>query len=88
MKDLVPVHRFVGVRVSSTPDGLHLSQSHYALSILEKTDMVDCKPMSTSSESKTKYSPKDTYLEDQSYFRGIVGALQCLTLTRPDLIFM
>ncbi|XP_031251622.1 uncharacterized protein LOC116109534 [Pistacia vera] len=75
MKDLGPIHHFLGIEISQTPDALHLSQTHYALTILKKTYMVDCKPLSTPLEAKTKYSHEDTLLEDQGYFRSIVGAL-------------
>nr|KYP50304.1 hypothetical protein KK1_027879 [Cajanus cajan] len=71
----------------SSNDGLHLSQSHYALTILDRANMVDCKPMSTPLESKTKFTSNHTLLEDPSHFRGLVGALQYLTFTRPDLSY-
>lgn len=47
MKDLGPIHHFLGMEITPTTTGLHLSQSHYALTILERSNMVDCKPMST-----------------------------------------
>nr|XP_034924377.1 uncharacterized mitochondrial protein AtMg00810-like [Populus alba] len=87
MKDLGPIHHFLGMEITPTTSGLHLSQSHYALTILERSNMVDCKPMSTPLEAKTKISSNNTLMEDPSYYRGIVGALQYLTLTRPDLSF-
>lgn len=87
IKDLGPIHHFLGMEIRTTPDGLHLSQSHYALTILERTNMVECKPMSTPLEAKTKQSSTDILIEDPSYYRGIVGALQYLTLTRLDLSF-
>lgn len=87
MKDLGPVHHFLGIEVTPTSDGLHLSQSHYALTILERADMVDCKPMSTPLEAKTKELGNNTPLADPTPYRGIVGALQYLTLTRPDLAY-
>ncbi|WJZ95069.1 hypothetical protein VitviT2T_013864 [Vitis vinifera] len=87
MKDLDQIHHFLGIEISQTSDGLHLSQSHYALTILERANMVDCKPMSTPLEAKTRTSSNEVLLEDPSYFRGLVGALQYLTLTRPDLSY-
>ncbi|RVX02174.1 Retrovirus-related Pol polyprotein from transposon RE1 [Vitis vinifera] len=87
MKDLGQIHYFLGIEISQTADGLHLSQSHYAFTILERANMVDCKPMSTPLEAKTKTSPNNVLLEDPSYFRGLVGALQYLTLMRPDLSY-
>ncbi|RVW59273.1 Retrovirus-related Pol polyprotein from transposon RE1 [Vitis vinifera] len=75
MKDLGQIHYFLGIEISQTSDGLHLSQSHYALTILERANMVDCKPMNTLLEAKTRTSSNDVLLEDPSYFRGLVGAL-------------
>jgi hypothetical protein len=87
MKDLGHVHHFLGIEISQSLDGLHLSQSHYALTILERANMVDCKPISTPLEAKTKTLSADTPLDDPSYFRGLVGSLQYLTLTSPDLSY-
>ncbi|XP_020208931.1 uncharacterized protein LOC109793876 [Cajanus cajan] len=87
MKDLGPLHHFLGIEILPTDDGLHLSQSHYALTILERANMIDYKPMSTPLESKTKFTSNHTLLEDPSHFRGLFGALQYLTLTRPDLSY-
>jgi len=87
MKDLGPIHHFLGIEITQTPEGLHLSQSHYALTILERAGMVDCKPMSTSLEAKTKTTTNDILLQDPHVFRGLVGALQYLTLTRPDISY-
>ncbi|XP_028215143.1 uncharacterized protein LOC114397251 [Glycine soja] len=49
--------------------------------------MVDCKPKSTPLEAKMKMTSNTTPLDDPSYFRGLVGSLQYLTLTRPDISY-
>ena len=54
---------------------------------MERANMVNCKPMSTPLEAKTRTSSNDVLLEDPCYFRGLVGTLQYLTLTRPDLSY-
>ncbi|XP_022897658.1 uncharacterized protein LOC111411351 [Olea europaea var. sylvestris] len=64
-----------------------LLQSHYTLAILERYNMIDCKPMSTPLEAKAKTSSHNTSLAYPSYFRGLVGALQFLILTHPDLSY-
>ncbi|KAK2400878.1 hypothetical protein QL285_050531 [Trifolium repens] len=43
--------------------------------------------MSTPLEAKTKIESNETPLDDPGYYRGLVGALQYLTLTRPDLSY-
>lgn len=86
MKDLGPLHHFLGIQIHTTPTGLHLSQTHYAHSILKRAQMLDCRPMPTPSVQNTVSTPDDTTV-DPRYFRGLVGSLQYLTLTRPDLSF-
>ena len=87
MKDLGPVHHFLGVEISHTSEGLHLSLSHYALTILERSKMLDCKPMSTPLDVKLRPPEHSTPLADPSFYRGIDRALQYLTLTRLDLSY-
>ncbi|KAF9688687.1 hypothetical protein SADUNF_Sadunf01G0014100 [Salix dunnii] len=87
MKDLGSIHHFLGIEIQRHNNSLHLSQVHYAYSILDKTQMLDCKPMTTPMESKTKGLLDNTPYSDPTFYRSIVGALQYLTLTRPDLSF-
>ena len=47
MKNLGQLHHFLGVTVESRPSGLLLHQRQYALDILERAGMTDCKPCST-----------------------------------------
>ena len=87
MKDLGSIHHFLGIEIRRHNNSLHLSQAHYAYSILDKAQMLDCKPMTTPMESKTKGLHDNTPYPDPTFYRSIVGALQYLTLTRPDLSF-
>jgi len=47
MKDLGPLHYFLGIQVIPTSAGMVLSQEKYAFDLLERAHMVDCKPLST-----------------------------------------
>jgi hypothetical protein len=48
--------------------------------------MLNCKPAATPVDTKSKLSATDGSLAtDASFYRSIVGALQYLTLTRPEL---
>ncbi|KAM1806086.1 hypothetical protein ACFX11_029271 [Malus domestica] len=86
VKDLGDLHYFLGIEVHISATGLFLHQSKYALDLLKKTDMVGVKPCSTHVAS-AKLDHSGTLLSDPTFYRSIVGALQYLTWTRPDLAF-
>src|SRR6185503_10432192 len=56
MKDLGQLHHFLGVTVETRPSGLFLHQRQYALDILERAGMTDCKPCSTPVDTQAKLS--------------------------------
>ncbi|XP_019155792.1 PREDICTED: uncharacterized protein LOC109152546 [Ipomoea nil] len=49
--------------------------------------MVDCKPLSTPASVTKLVTPTDELFDNLTQYRRIVGALQYLTITRPDLAF-
>ena len=57
MKDLGNLHYFLGIEVIRTPEGILISQQHYALSMLFKFGMADCKSISTALEKNIKLRP-------------------------------
>jgi histone deacetylase 1/2 len=90
IKDLGDLHFFLGIEVKKVNDKLLLTQEKYATDLLKKVRMEDCKsaptPLSTSDQlSLTSGTPLGH--DDCTQFRSIVGELQYLTLTRPDLAF-
>jgi histone deacetylase 1/2 len=90
LKDLGDLHFFLGIEVKKTPDGLLLSQEKYATDLLSRVGMTKCTTCPTPLSSIDKLSLTDGTLlgaEDSTQYRSIVGALQYLTLTRPDLSF-
>jgi histone deacetylase 1/2 len=90
LKDLGDLHFFLGIEVKKTSDGLILSQEKYATDLLTRVGMAKCTTCPTPLSSTNKLSLTDgTPLgaEDSTQYRSIVGALQYLTLTRPDLCF-
>ena len=67
-----------------------LTQEKYASDLLKRVGMIDCKPVSTPLSTSKKLSLHEGSLlgsNDASQYRSIVGALQYLTLTRPDIAF-
>ena len=85
MKDLGQLHHFLGVTVEPRPSGLLLHQRQYALDILERVGMTDCKPCSTPVDTQAKLSVDmcDPVADPTAYW-SFADALQYLTFTRPD----
>jgi histone deacetylase 1/2 len=90
IKDLGPLHFFLGIEVKRLSDGLLLTQEKYANDLLSKVGLVGCKAAPTplsSSEPLSLHEGTPLGSDDSTQYRSIVGALQYLTLTRPDLAF-
>ncbi|WVZ91395.1 hypothetical protein U9M48_037575 [Paspalum notatum var. saurae] len=88
MTDLGHLQHFLGIHVTKTAQGLFLSQSQYALEILQRAGMEHCNPVSTPVDTKSKISATGgSPLKNGTDYRSIAGALQYLTLTRPDLTY-
>jgi len=85
--DLGAVHYFLGIEVQSTGMSLMLRQHKYILDILTLAGMTSCKPVDTPvSPSNVTLLPNHSF-SDPTRFHHIVGALQYLTFTRPDICF-
>jgi histone deacetylase 1/2 len=90
LKDLGDLHYFLGIEVKKTGHGITLSQGKYTADLLKKVGMTNCKavtsPMS-SSEKLTAHDGIPLQIEDITKYRSVVGALQYLTMTRPDISY-
>ena len=90
LKDLGDLHYFLGIEVKKHDGGLHLSQEKYATDLVRKAGLQGCKPSPTPLSSSEKLSLTEGQAlsqEDSTKYRSLVGALQYLTLTRPDISF-
>ena len=54
MKDLGMMHYFLGMKVWQNANGISLGQGKYAIYILNRIGMMDCKAMTTPMESNMK----------------------------------
>ena len=88
MKDLGHLHYFLGLEAPFTKEGFYLTQAKYAFDLLKRLKMKHAKPYTTPAITSKKMQPSDgDPLEDPTEYRSVVGALQYLILTRPDLIY-
>ncbi|MFS7946899.1 putative RNA-directed DNA polymerase [Helianthus anomalus] len=88
IKDLGPLHYFLGIEVVRSGLDLILSQKKYISDLLHRSGLSDCKPVSSPMSSSQVLLPNDGPLfSDLTKYRQVVGALQYATLTRPDIAF-
>jgi hypothetical protein len=86
MKDLGPLHHFLGITAERRPQGLFLHQRQYVIDILERAGMSDCKPCSTPVDTQAKLSDDvGPPVADATSYRSLTGALQYLTFSRPNI---
>lgn len=88
IKDPTDLHYFLGIEATRTAHSLHLMQKKYILDLLTKVNMRDAKPVSTPLQVNLKLTLNGgTKLDNPTEYRSIVGSLQYLAFTRPDIAF-
>ena len=88
MSNLGLLYYFLGLGVKQGIDGIFLSQRKYATDLLKKFTMVNCKVASTAMNINEKLCRDDgSEMENATYFRSLVGGLNYLSHTRPDIAF-
>ena len=87
-KDLGKLKYFLGIEIAQSSSGVVFSQRKYALDILEETGMLDLKPVDTPMDPNVKLVPgQGESFGDPGRYRRLVGKLNYLTITRPDISF-
>lgn len=89
LKQLGNLNYFLDIEVSQTPPGgRFLSQTKYIRDLLAKTNMSEAKSLLTPMVPNLKLTRQGSnYLSDSTYYRSIVGALQYITITKPEISF-
>jgi hypothetical protein len=88
MSDLGMMNDFLGMEVMQSSHGIFTCQKKYASDILKRFKMQDCKLVGTPMTTSIKLSKDDESEKvDESLYRGLIGSLQYLTTSRPDILF-
>jgi hypothetical protein len=86
MKDLTIMNYFLCIEVCQRQDEIFLNQGKYAMEILKRFEMLDCKEMTTPMVSNLKLvhdTNSDTV--DFNLYRKMVGSLMYLMNMRLDI---
>ncbi|KAK1424826.1 hypothetical protein QVD17_20164 [Tagetes erecta] len=88
LKDMGSLSYFLGIEITSQGNDVVLSQRKYINDLLERANLTKAKPVSTPITTSAKLALGDSALfDDPVKYRQMVGALQYVTLSRPDITF-
>lgn len=90
VKDLGTLSYFLGIEVNKVQDGIVLTQQKYIRDLFANTNMAKSKGAVTPMLATDKLSRHDGVrlsAEDTTKYHSVVGALQYLLLTKPDIAF-
>ena len=82
------MHYFLGMEVWQNADGISLGQGRFAVEILKRFRMMDCKAMTTPMASNLKLlSDASSKSVDATMYRQMIGSLMYLKNKSPDICF-
>lgn len=88
IKDLGPLHYYLGIEILRKSSGIVLSQRKYALELIQHAGVLNERPAITPLDPTVTLNDESSEpLPDSSLYRTSVGKLIYLTITRPDLSF-
>ena len=86
-KDLGMLKYFFGVEVMRSKRGIFLSQRKYVLNLLSKTGKLATMPCQSPMAQSLHLTRDGKLFEDLERYRRLVGKLNYLTVTRPDIAY-
>lgn len=88
IKDLRKLHYFLGMEFAEVPTGMIVSQRKFTMDLLSEFNCTGSTPVTTPLDLTVKLSPdQGDLLSNASDYRRLVGKLNFLSNTRPDLSF-
>jgi len=88
IKGLGPLKYFLGIEVAQSTSRIVINQCKYVLDILTEIVVLDCRPWDTPMDPNIKLLPSQGEpLKDPERYRRLVGRLNYLTITKPDITF-
>lgn len=86
LKNLGELDYFLGIQVQHVVDGLHLSQTKYIQDLLVGAKMQNANGYGTPMISGQQLTAsRSGTMKDVQFYRSVVGALQYVTITRPEI---
>ncbi|BBG96752.1 transposable element gene [Prunus dulcis] len=86
--DLGHLHYFLGLHIQYTYAGISVTQSKYIKDVFFKANLFEFKPCLTPSHPNHKLLGDDNLpFSDPAHYRSLLGALQYLTFTKPDIAY-
>ena len=84
-KDLGMLRYFLGIEVLRNKHGIFLSQRKYVLDLLSETRKLGVKPCTSPMVLGVHLTKEDEVFENPERYIRLVGKLNYLTVTRPDI---
>ena len=89
MKYLGMMHYFLGMEVWQNASEIFLGQGKYAIDILKKFEIIECKAITTPMASKLKLlCDASSESINATMYHQMIGSLICPTNMRPDICFV
>jgi len=88
MNDLGVMKYFLGIKIQQYPNGIFVDKQKYAIGIIQKFKMTNCKLVDTPITHGNKLRKEDVApLVYPTLYKSLVCSLLYLTITRPDIMF-